>query len=1537
MAANALDDLVASLRSDGALDSEGQFTLDREQARSKMQKFQLADARRYVLELVQAAVLRGAEAIEFEIDTDDMHMRFGGQPFTEAELDDLYGSLFRPGDDRPLRGVRQLALALNAALGMEPKHIHLRSGNVELRMHPGKRDELIRHAAAQPMTTIHVRQRVRARMVLDFFANLTGRLAEEQYLRERCVYAGVPIKLDGKLISRGIVIDEASAGQLRLLGREFAGNVRVVVVDAPATLQLIKDGVWIDSHPLPECGTNLVAVVDGERLRKDVSQARIVADDSVATIVAAIRRVRWQLWRQMQATLAQLGGAREAVHLGERLRVQLLEHAELSELRDNEDALALAEQIIWKDCRGDHPDISLRRMIELVVAGETPQFASREFPDLPAEDPPILWMKKKDAALLAKPLGTIPVQANALLLRHEQRVQGHKEWLAREGDPVLPTHVPFQYRAAVTGEGIGGQVGVDHHALFGHLQHPVQVLLYKQRRLLGRLELDVNIPNVWLVLEAEFFPTDDYRDAVREQVFVRALLAGFVALLDPIGQLLAEHRDDTRSANIRGLAKRLLIALIDPPSRSALLSKASAGEAPGSGRGRGPEKAKVEDAAKIDLPLAELLPDWTIERLLGAEPSLLAQQPLFAQVQGPHRSLVELALDVSTHGHVRYLESPPTQPEIEAPGVVILGPGDRKLVRGLFGEEACQKWDSGPQERRLAFLAQPQMSAGALHYDFERDLSTTGVRASGWIVALPGATAGSTRAFVAPAFTAPGHRLEDLRPELLERTTVRVLVEQRLLCEVTVDLGIGPLIAVVEADGLRPDAQWQDVERDDAWQAVLGDLRAAAEQLAESLCGLFEQEVTSVQRWLARVLLHQAARRAANEDRSAYARMAQLPTLDTVSGRVLSLAQAEQMRAEFGKLEVVPRETSWAPMTDPEVIKAEPDEQADLAVLFGDAVQDGSERVRNRHVSQKLAARPRLTETKLEPEQVWAQTSIQSDARRGVVGVSRTRTEPTLHLRLGVAGHLVHDGIDQGDHYSLPLDAIVIDEQLQLDADGKPELRSKRYHQLLRQVRGRSPDLVHELCRTWERDEAARASIWPCLLGYLQRETPGEERRKAREQAFEAASRIPGFVDLWGQPHSLHDIVSASPNEIVRALTDRRERTLPEQLTGELILQLDSAELACLSAHLQVAVLDDQWEAELERLRWLAAAPLVERPNIEDVALAYRKATVGGGLECELWLPRDYSPLGTDPAPQVEFVREDRRIARASLLELCPCAGIVSGAGLVTRGPEVVLDKRQRVSLLRQLLILYVDLAHALDKRRLPGKDHERALAYLAWVDHQFELESEELAEVFGVGKHGAELRSLVTKLVPPTLRDTMRRRGGGGERAAALDRPPTPAPEVAPTPIASPTRVATSEPVAAPAPRPPAEPRPDLSPSERLLVAISEQLRWARARHGNLLDELRLAHLEIQTGDGKMIVRIQPAGIVLDANHSLIHRLLGQDPHDRFDLAIAVAAVYTQMNHVAEQITDDDEREFVAQLAETLALSLQADPPTRPLTRTSR
>ena len=73
-------------------------------------------------------------------------------------------------------------------------------------------------------------------------------------------------------------------------------------------------------------------------------------------------------------------------------------------------------------------------------------------------------------------------------------------------------------------------------------------------------------------------------------------------------------------------------------------------------------------------------------------------------------------------------------------------------------------------------------------------------------------------------------------------------------------------------------------------------------------------------------------------------------------------------------------------------------------------------------------------------------------------------------------------------------------------------------------------------------------------------------------------------------------------------------------------------------------------------------------------------------------------------------------------------------------------------------------------------------------------------------------------------------------------------------------------------------------------------------------------------------MIRMQD--IAINREHPLVARLLAQDPFDPIDLAFVVASIYTLMNHAAEDITDDDERVFVAQLAESLVLAQRARAP---------
>ena len=135
--------LIGQLGAEGRLDSHAEFTLDPGKAREKMRQFQLATPQEYVLLLVQAATLKGASRLEFEIDADDMHFSFDGEPFTRDDLEQVFSSLFTRADTLDVRARRELALGLNAAMALNPKFISVITENgqegVRLEIRPTKK------------------------------------------------------------------------------------------------------------------------------------------------------------------------------------------------------------------------------------------------------------------------------------------------------------------------------------------------------------------------------------------------------------------------------------------------------------------------------------------------------------------------------------------------------------------------------------------------------------------------------------------------------------------------------------------------------------------------------------------------------------------------------------------------------------------------------------------------------------------------------------------------------------------------------------------------------------------------------------------------------------------------------------------------------------------------------------------------------------------------------------------------------------------------------------------------------------------------------------------------------------------------------------------------------------------------------------------------------------------------------------------------------------------------------------------------------
>lgn len=318
-----VDELIDSLRGEGVRAEPGEFTLDRKVALEKLEKYQLVDPQGYVLELVQAARLKGATYIDFDIDTDDMRMRFDGRPFTGPELKEVYGSVFRSERDDDTRALQQLALGLNGARGLRPRWIRVESGaggelsRLQIRGRRGV--DRITQTQQEPstlpegravVTEIHVKGRLRLALIRRFFANLATVLPEQLTLHERCRFASFEIRLNGHPISHGLTLPTA-AGREPIDGEGIQGEAGLTAGLHPPRVHWVLHGALICTEELPEQGgEGFEAVVEVNGLRKDVSQANVVHDEQYT---AALHRVRvaWAKLKRDPGTTKRIADKRQ--------------------------------------------------------------------------------------------------------------------------------------------------------------------------------------------------------------------------------------------------------------------------------------------------------------------------------------------------------------------------------------------------------------------------------------------------------------------------------------------------------------------------------------------------------------------------------------------------------------------------------------------------------------------------------------------------------------------------------------------------------------------------------------------------------------------------------------------------------------------------------------------------------------------------------------------------------------------------------------------------------------------------------------------------------------------------------------------------------------------------------------------------------------------------------------------------------------------------------------------------------------------------
>jgi hypothetical protein len=302
--------LLAELEAGGQLIDTGSFTIDSQQARAKLREYLLADPHAYVLLLVEAAVLGGANPVC--IDTDGGHIRIDLGPISLAasELEQLFAAVFRDpsaaeGPERNRRrALQKLAYACNAALRLEPRMIEIFADDGQgsahhLRLTPA--DDRGQLERIGPVVGVQVRI---AQSGLTDLSVAEPR--ERELIRRHCAFSSVPIQLDGKRISKGMEFAlhvELSPDDLSFSPR--ARKVTAVELDGhrigsagmrysgkrPAEVTILTNGVLAERFVLGDAerpaAPDFGAVVDVD-LGKDLGQNKLLRGPEYDRVMAAI-------------------------------------------------------------------------------------------------------------------------------------------------------------------------------------------------------------------------------------------------------------------------------------------------------------------------------------------------------------------------------------------------------------------------------------------------------------------------------------------------------------------------------------------------------------------------------------------------------------------------------------------------------------------------------------------------------------------------------------------------------------------------------------------------------------------------------------------------------------------------------------------------------------------------------------------------------------------------------------------------------------------------------------------------------------------------------------------------------------------------------------------------------------------------------------------------------------------------------------------------------------------------------------------------
>lgn len=1346
----ALDELIGRMEGEGTLESEGGFSLDRDKAREKMRQFQLDDPHRYVLLLAQAAGAKGAQTLVFDIDTDDMRLRFDGAPFNRVDLDELYASLFANRHDGAMLARQELALALNAAMALQPRYITLESGDgargVRLHMRPGQDDRIEEAEGIEAGTRIHVKDRFRPGLFVKFWRDVAGTAPEERLIKSHCAWSTRTVMLDGKRVSRGLELEGLAQASVEIEGVQVLGAFERL--GQAARVEILSRGVWVCAHELPEFPQGFRAIADAVRLRKDVSQSDVVRDAAYDELLAqvalacdaALTRLASEAKGLLEGVPFDVEAADETAEeapaqpvggtpapeptvpssvppwMPRMLRGELA--ARSDEDRDGPAPTVVArlgELRLFTTIMGEPVSAAmLRKRNERVTFTSTmvPYFdekAHRDVvyaPDLPTR------------SALRKIFGKRLIDRTRVLQRETEREANRRRWRARAASPTLGVGV-YHAREPITGDRIVGEIGL--RAVGG--EKP-QIRLVHDGCLLVEIEIDAALAGLTAAIEAPFTPNASFDGVQRDGALNRAALAIVEAL----------HR------MMLGLAQRAHAHEVAPALRDALAQYivGMRGDlVPTILRGLG-LKSRGTAALLQDGEAAARSPELG----LGEEvPHVLARVPLLDTIDERRVSLAEVHGWLATREDIPYVScSRPPFPDPPHP-VLRVDAIQLSLLEAVFGGKRLFKF--GPRYQiwlnERAFRETP-LAPRQLERDVAHGPHAMLVDGAHVIVGLAWPTEGSRGAWPVKA---DGHtivlkfqrRLGDLRSPL-PMPGVHALVDDdtvetnmtfsgvaneaaREHVEAKVGAALAALVrqklpatgAVPPADhgviawaaaAVFPDARWCQVFRRVGAQ-VYGELleirgqylAGDADRSLGRLCD--EQAEITAPGLLARLDPRRRRARPAPDSifrlamAELFGHLAAVPLFVAVDGRLRSLADLfAEVREHGSVLRVTGGARDVMPTGDRPVVRLDPAEELVFARFFMEKeIEDGAPWVADVRRRAAFEARPKLPSIELPADAVLVKVPVKHEDLRGEVGLPVVAPDDARPEVTACRDQRPLGVYDVGASH--PYLGIVDSETLGGDHVGEG-LATADLERLRAICNGALRPLRGALAEAWpslqgQRREAATA--W--VLRLLEQGARGLDRRPPKRPGLRALTEVPVFPILGRAAMSLRELhveIERRDGALSCLFTAHPPEPLPDRIVVDArITAVRDAIVSIVPGNLDVV---EEVAAEAERRQRLQRAP--ELPRVPSDALA-SVAVDETGLSGHLWIP-----ASTELGP-VWLGVKGRGLGQVDMSRGVACTGALEGDWIEVSDEldRATLPKRHRIAVRVAAVGLATQLAESFE------------------------------------------------------------------------------------------------------------------------------------------------------------------------------------------------------------------------------------------------